>query len=126
MGRLSHASVEFARKHVTRFWDSDFFPKAFEFSALWANWEEVVDHLTSKDVNDLAVKTPKIMAAPKPAGSFRVVHQLDPLDPLVYTALAVTIAPAIVTTGSDWVPISPGSPVPGSRACGACLGAFRP
>jgi hypothetical protein len=95
MGRLSPASVEFARKHVTRYWDSDFFPKAFEFSALWASWPEVLDHLTSKEVIELSVQSPKVMAAPKPTGSFRVVHQLDPLDTLVYTALAVAIAPAV-------------------------------
>jgi len=95
MGVLSQAAVEFARKHVTRYWDSDFFPKPFEFFALWANWPDVVAHLTSRDVNELSVKTPKVIVAPKPSGSFRVVHQLDPLDTLVYTALAVTIAPAV-------------------------------
>jgi reverse transcriptase-like protein len=95
MPRLSPASVEFAGTHITHFWDSDFFPKPFEFSALWASWSEVLQYLTSRDVSELPVKAPRIMAAPKPGGSFRVVHQLDPIDTLTYTALAFTVAPAV-------------------------------
>jgi hypothetical protein len=47
MTLLSVAAVDFAKHHVDSFWDSDFFPKAFEFLALWPRWSEVTAYLSS-------------------------------------------------------------------------------
>src|SRR5262249_55675289 len=38
---------------------------------------------------------PRLMTAPKPGAGYRVVHQLDPLASLIYTAMAVKVAPAL-------------------------------
>lgn len=32
---LAEAALEFSRKHITKYYDSDFFPKPLEFDALW-------------------------------------------------------------------------------------------
>ena len=46
----------------------------------------------SRNVARLNVSTPRTMPAPKVGGGFRIVHQLDPIDAIVYTALAYEIA----------------------------------
>lgn len=91
MARLTRESLNFARNHITKFYDSDFFPKPFEYQAIWANWDEVVTYLTCNEIERYPIEQPRLYAAPKPNGSFRVVHQLDPINTLIYTALAYTI-----------------------------------
>ena len=78
MSRLSQNSLEFARNHIIKFYDSDFYPKPFEFQALWANWEEVIRYLTCNNVSGFPVEQPRIFTSIKPNETFRVVHQLDP------------------------------------------------
>jgi hypothetical protein len=92
MAKLSLESVQFARNHITSYWDSDFFPKPFEFDAIWRNWNEALEYLTTQDVSAMPVASPRTMLSLKPDGTYRVVHQLEPLDAIVYTALAYTIA----------------------------------
>jgi hypothetical protein len=65
MVRLDRRSLDFAKMHVTRFYDSDFFPKAFEFRALFARWDEVVDFVSARDVVELP--------APRPCQSSRFI-----------------------------------------------------
>jgi len=95
VARLDETSLEFARCHIRNFYDSDFFPKRFEFEALWANWAEVLDFVTSRDTSDLPAPRPRLMAAPKPGAGYRVVHQLDPIASLIYLAMAFKVAPAL-------------------------------
>lgn len=97
MARLNRESLEFAKTHIIKFYDSDFFPKPFEFEALWANWDEVVRYLTSNEVTGYAVEQPRAFTSMKPNGTFRVVHQLDPINTLIYTALAYLVGDAIET-----------------------------
>ncbi|MDR4651167.1 MAG: RNA-directed DNA polymerase [Nitrosomonas sp.] len=92
MSILSDDSLEFARKHITKFYDSDFFPRSFEFEALWHSWDDVKKELSSKNVSKHWVTSPRTLTSMKPKGGFRVVQQLDPLDTIVYTALAYTVA----------------------------------
>jgi hypothetical protein len=92
---LTDISLEFAKEHIHKYYDSDFFPKAIEFEALWNQWEEVKKELLSKNVAKLWVTSPRTMTIAKPKGGFRVVHQLEPLDAIVYTALACEVAEAI-------------------------------
>ncbi len=85
-------SIEWALKHVTRFYSSDFFPDPFEFEAISSQWQHLRPIIEAWDVASYTPKTPLQALAPKPNGTFRIVHQLDPLDALVYTALAHTLA----------------------------------
>jgi hypothetical protein len=88
MTLLPAEAIDFARNHLTQFWDSDFFPKAYEFQSLWAQWDQVRTHLSTTPIDELEVVLPRIMAAPKPDGGYRIVHQLDPLNAIAYTAMA--------------------------------------
>jgi hypothetical protein len=95
MAILVEQTLEFAREHLTKFYDSDFFPNPPEFNALWHVWGDVKAELLSKNVGKFWVAPPRAMAIPKPKGVFRVVHQLEPLESVIYTALACQIAPSI-------------------------------
>lgn len=95
MSILTDESLEFAKKHVTKFYDSDFFPRAFEFDAIWHSWNDVKRELASKNISKYWVTSPRTLTSMKPKGGFRVVQQLDPLDTIVYTALAYSIADKI-------------------------------
>jgi hypothetical protein len=92
MSILSDESLEFAKEHIQKFYASDFFPKAIEYEALWHSWDEVKAELKSKNVNKFWVLPPHTATSLKPKGTFRVVHQLEPLDAIIYTALAYSIA----------------------------------
>ncbi|WP_312950379.1 RNA-directed DNA polymerase [Superficieibacter sp.] len=95
MSKLTDDSVEFAKKHIEYYYDSDFFPKAFEFQAIWHSWEDVKKHLLGSNVGKFRTKHPLTMASKKPSGSYRIVHQLEPLDTIIYTALAYLITEKI-------------------------------
>jgi hypothetical protein len=69
-----------------------FFSQPFEFKAIADQWGEVKKHLLGLDLHVYAPKTPVVGLALKPNGTFRVVHQLDPLDSIIYAALTYEIA----------------------------------
>ncbi|EGU38033.1 RNA-directed DNA polymerase [Vibrio splendidus] len=93
--KLTNDAVEFAKTHITKFYDSDFFPKPFEYLALWHNWGDVKTYLTTTDLDQLLMEDPTILCSPKPSGTFRVVHQIDPISSIVYTALTFMISEKI-------------------------------
>jgi hypothetical protein len=89
---LDAASLERALQHVRRFYSSDFFPEPFEFEAIATQWSQVRRYLLAIDVATYIPKTPLQLLAPKANGTFRIVHQLDPLDALIYTALVHSLS----------------------------------
>lgn len=101
MSILTDASLEFAKEHISKFYDSDFFPKTFEFEAIWHNWDDVKTHLLSKNVSKIGVTSPRALSSPKTNGGFRIVHQLEPIESVVYTALAAEVAEAVENARMD-------------------------
>lgn len=95
MSKLTEESIEFAKKHIESYYDSDFFPKGFEYEAIWHCWDEVKKYLLGSNIGKLRTKHPLTMASKKPSGSYRIVHQLEPLDTIIYTALAYLIVEKI-------------------------------
>jgi hypothetical protein len=87
MFHLQSASVEWALKHLQRFYASDFFPRAFEFETIAGSWQEIKKYIRDLDLHTYVPQTPILSLALKPTGTFRVVHQLDPIDSMIYTAL---------------------------------------
>src|SRR5579859_4737785 len=87
MYNLQETSIEWALLHVTNFYDSDFYPRLFEFEAIKANWPNIKSHLLALDLDKYAPQTPVISLALKPNENFRVVHQLDPIDSIIYSAI---------------------------------------
>jgi hypothetical protein len=92
MYHLQETDLEWSLKHLLRFYSSDFFPKAFEFEAIKADWSFIREQLLKLDLVEYVPKTPISLLAPKPNECFRIVHQLDPLDAVVYTALIKQVA----------------------------------
>lgn len=95
MSKLTEESLDFAKQHIEKYYDSDFFPKPFEFEAIWHNWDEVRSELSSKNIKNLSVSIPRTIPAIKSNGTYRIVHQLDPIDALIYTAMAYEIAESV-------------------------------
>jgi len=89
---LVDSSLDFARAHVDAFGDSDFFPPRDEFVAINAGWDAIKQYLTASNVEKLPVEAPRSMPAPKARGGYRIVHQLESLGALTYTALAHMVA----------------------------------
>ena len=87
MYNVQETSLEWALLHQTNYYDSDFFPRLFEFEAIKHDWVNIKKHLLLLDLEGYAPKNPFISLAPKPNGTYRVVHQLDPIDSLLYAAL---------------------------------------
>lgn len=87
MYRISETSLEWALKHHERFPDSDFYPELFEFEAIRHDWDNIKSYLLKLDFSTHIPDSPVIFHAPKPNGGFRAVHQLDPIDSLLYTAV---------------------------------------
>lgn len=92
MARLNIDDIQFARRHIETYYDSDFFPKSEEFEALWGDWDRVLTVLTHTNVEKLPVQPPRSLPAPKAGGGYRMVHQLEPMDALVYTGIAHNVA----------------------------------
>jgi hypothetical protein len=89
---LSESSLDFALAHVEAFYDSDFFPKPDEYTAIRECWDDAKQYLTQTNVEKLKFEFPRTMPVRKTNGGFRVVHQLDPIGTIVYTALAHQVA----------------------------------
>ncbi len=85
---LTDADLDFAKEHLNRFADSDFFPPLYEYEAVWAKWDEFKEEVKKSNVEKQLFPTPLQLPAPKPNQTFRMVHQLDPLSCIIYTALA--------------------------------------
>lgn len=90
--KLSEESIEFAKKHINKYYDSDFFPKSKIFDNLWMVWPQIKNYLTNVDISDIDTTIPKTFAARKSRGGYRIVHRLEPINAIVYTALAYMIA----------------------------------
>jgi hypothetical protein len=89
---LTDASLEFARNHIISFYDTDFYPKPFEFYALWYSWADVKSYLLGTPLASAHTTNPRVLPWAKARGGYRIVHQLEPLDSLIYTALVYLVA----------------------------------
>lgn len=89
---LSEKSIEFAINHLKNFYDSDFFITPFEFNAIFAYFKDVQKYLSTKKIEEIEILIPNNYPVPKPKGGYRIVHQLDPINTIIYTALTYEVA----------------------------------
>lgn len=92
---ITAEALDFAARHILEYYDTDFFPKPFEFEALWFKWGEVKEEILSNDISRISGAPPVCAPWRKPRGGYRIVHQLEPLDALIYTALAYGVATSV-------------------------------
>ncbi|PHM08073.1 RNA-directed DNA polymerase [Nostoc sp. 'Peltigera malacea cyanobiont' DB3992] len=92
---LQDTSIEWAFKHVSKYYESDFYPKSFEYEAISYYWLEVKKHIQEINLLSYIPKTANYTLAFKASGTFRVVHQLEPIDTIIFTALVYEISQII-------------------------------
>ena len=95
MDQLSSASLDWALTHVSRFGDTDIFPVPFEFNCIKHGWNSLRPYLEKQDLAAYRSRGHRRILVPKSSGGYRVATQLDPLDAIVYAALAYELAPTI-------------------------------
>jgi hypothetical protein len=93
---LDMASIDWALTHILRHGDTDLFPVPFEYEAITNSWANLRKRISAIDLTTYEVRPATRMLLPKQAFGFRVALQLDPIDTIVYTALAYECADAIV------------------------------
>lgn len=94
MYKLEEKDVEWAIRHLNNFADSDFFPRLFEFTCINHNWTTVKDYILNLEFgkDGYTPKSPLHYLAFKNNFSFRIVHQLDPIDSIIFTAFIHNIS----------------------------------
>ena len=97
--RIGTKAIDWAILHLQKHGDTDIFPVPFEYQMIGdltlRKYARAVD-LTSYDAKDL-----RIFLVPKDENGFRVSHQLDPLDALVYTASVYEMSSVIERGRAD-------------------------
>ena len=84
-------SIDWARRHIEKHGDTDIFPVPFEYETLPAAWAEIREDLGALNLSSFSARGCLTFLVPKAELGFRVAHQLDPLDAIIYTALAYEI-----------------------------------
>ena len=92
---IQDASLDWSLTHIEKQGDTNLFPVPFEYAAIRHNWAEVKSELLSRDLSSYSINAAQRMLAPKPKMLFRAIHQLDPLDCLMFTAVVYEAARSI-------------------------------
>ncbi|MDY7098451.1 MAG: RNA-directed DNA polymerase [Pseudomonadota bacterium] len=92
---LEEKSVRRAIKHLVTLGDTDIFPIPFEFSFYRECENDIVQRLTTLQAGSHTPTSAFECLSPKGNLSFRIAHQLFPVDTLLYTAAVIQIAPLL-------------------------------
>lgn len=95
METVKEQHLEWAQKHLQNYSHSNFFPRMFEFSAIFHNWSKVKEYILSLDLSHYVPMTATTHLAYKPNRTYRIVHQLEPIDSIIYTALVRDVCEVI-------------------------------
>jgi len=95
MDHLRNESIDWAITHIRRFGDTDIFPIPFEYEAIRYSWPNLKQAISQLDIATYEGRPFRRMLVPKQNDNFRVALQLDPIDTIVYTALAYEAAEAV-------------------------------
>lgn len=94
--RISPAAFQWARENMLRFGDTDILPVFFEYQVFGGPaWAATYDHLCNIDLASYSHRPFRRYLVAKPAGGFRVVHLLDPIDAIVYAAAVYEMSASI-------------------------------
>ena len=83
---VSPEALDWAISHITRHGDTDLFPVPFEYAVIGHKWSAFRESLAQTDLGKTKLGPHNTFAVPKMQFGFRIAHQLDPLDTLLYTA----------------------------------------
>lgn len=88
MDTLKVESIDWAITHIRRFGDTDLFPVPFEYEAIRHSWKNLKNEIVQLNLECYEGRPFRRFLVPKQYGGYRVAIQLDPIDAIVYTALA--------------------------------------
>jgi len=101
MYKVSEGALDSALQHAVEVGDSDVFPALFEYKVIEQYWDEVRNHLLSKDLDSWVTRPLRTSLSPKGKFGYRQATQLDPLDSLLFTALTIEVAQSIEAARVD-------------------------
>lgn len=82
--KIDEKAIAWAIKHLQKHGDTDIFPRPFEYLLL--DTDTVRDYVKKIDLSSYDTSDARICAVPKSGLEFRMSHQLDPIDALIYAA----------------------------------------
>jgi len=93
--KVKEQHLEWARKHLEKHSHSNFFPRIFEYSAIFHNWSTVKEYILSLNLSSYVPVAATTHLAYKYNRTYRAVHQLEPIDTIIYTALVREVCEVI-------------------------------
>lgn len=93
--RLDKSWIEHAIDHLAKFGDTDIFPRLPEIAFFEASKDAVATELENLDLDTYNPKGAIESLAPKSRYGFRIAHQLDAIDTILFLATVLQIASAI-------------------------------
>jgi len=88
LDHLRQESIDWAITHIRRYGDTDIFPVPFEYEAIKHSWDNLKKSISEIDIAEYEGRPFRRILVPKQSGGYRVAIQLDPIDTIIYTALA--------------------------------------
>lgn len=88
-------STKRAILHLSQLSDTDILPPLFEFKFFAENADAIAAKLDGVNFGEYRPKSCFEVLSPKTSLSFRIAHQLYPLDTLLYTSAVIDIAPQL-------------------------------
>ena len=88
--RVGQAAIDWAVEHVSRHGDTDVFPIPFELKVAAHAWQHdstFRQKLSTTPINGADLRPHLTVEVPKTTFGFRVAHQLDPLDSILFAAM---------------------------------------
>lgn len=92
---LKMEHIERAILHLATLGDTDIFPPPFEFKFYASESENVIKCIENTNIASHTPLSAFECLSPKGRLSFRIAHQLYPVDTLLYTAAVIQIAPSL-------------------------------
>jgi len=95
MDNLKSESIDWALTHIRRYGDTDLFPTPFEYEAITHSWPNLRSEIEKIDLGTYEGRPFQRFLIPKQYIGYRIAIQLDPIDTIIYTALAYEAAEQI-------------------------------
>ena len=90
--------LDWANAHIHRHGDTDIFPVPFEYEIVANDWETLRPELQNTHIGKANLRAHRTFEVPKTTFGFRVAHQLDPLDSILYAAMVYEMGDLIEAT----------------------------
>jgi hypothetical protein len=95
MNSISRMALDWSLKSLVSLGDTDLFPRPFEIEIIEHQWSTIGAALEKVDVSSRQWSGERRLLIPKDVQAFRRVHQLDPLETILLTALVYELGTGV-------------------------------